>query len=182
MLERIEFERKVIHLIVGVLIVGLVYLNVIDVRILVLILITGLIISLLALGFRIPFISWVLERYDKASFLPGAIVLYFFIGIIASLVLFEKSIALAAITILTVGDFFSNVIGKRYGKHYFSKGRSFEGSVAGLIAGFFGALIFVDLLSAFIGSLFGMIAEALNLKIDDNIIIPIVAGSVISLL
>jgi dolichol kinase len=61
-----------------------------------------------------------------------------------------------------------------------------EGTIAGTLAGFFGALLFVPLTSAFLGSLIAMIAEVVKIDfndttLDDNLTVPLVAGTVILL-
>ena len=62
-----------------------------------------------------------------------------------------------------------------------------EGTVAGTIAGFLGAMIFVIPSWAFLGSLGAMVAEAIEIEmnkrhIDDNIFVPLVAGAIMLLL
>ena len=60
-----------------------------------------------------------------------------------------------------------------------------EGTIAGFVAGFIGAFVILNNpFEAFFASLTAMIAEAIEIKIkteevDDNLIIPLVAGSAI---
>ena len=55
-----------------------------------------------------------------------------------------------------------------------------------MLCAFLGSIIFVNLTEGFFGSLFAMIVEGAGLKIgvsdiDDNFIVPLVAGTVIYL-
>jgi dolichol kinase len=105
------------------------------------------------------------------------------------LLLYPKDIALASIMVLAFGDSVSHVFGIHFGKTktILSETKLLEGTVAGFIAGFIGAWVFVSPFEAFFASLAAMIAEAVEIKlgteeVDDNIIIPLVAGSVIWLM
>ena len=77
--------------------------------------------------------------------------------------------------------------GKRFGRlqHPLDKKRLYEGNLAGMLFAFLGAMLFVNPFEAFIASFFAMLAEAIDfkyLKINDNIIMPLVAASVIFIL
>ena len=57
---------------------------------------------------------------------------------------------------------------------------------AGTLAGFAGAVIFVPIPEAFLGSLVAMIAEVVKIdfnekSLDDNLVVPLVAGTVMLL-
>lgn len=102
------------------------------------------------------------------------------------MLLFPKEIAMASIMILALGDSVSHLYGLHYGKikHPLSNAKFLEGTIAGFVAGFIGALIFLPWLEAFLASLAAMIVEAIEIKIgigqvDDNLIIPIVAGTIV---
>ena len=112
----------------------------------------------------------------------------YLIGALLAVILFEKDIALAAIIILALGDSFSRLIGP-FGKikHPFNNTKFLEGVIAGIIAAFLGAILFVKPSEAIIASFFAMMLEGVNLrlgkfKIDDNITIPLIAGGVIWLI
>ena len=104
--------------------------------------------------------------------------------------LFSKEIALAAIMVLAFGDSISHLAGRYLGRTrnlFNGKSRKLlEGTVAGVFAGFLGALVFVPALEAFLGSLVAMVVEALEFEmngksIDDNLLVPLVAGTVMYL-
>ncbi|WP_099209454.1 diacylglycerol/polyprenol kinase family protein [Thermococcus henrietii] len=81
---------------------------------------------------------------------------------------FPKRIAIGAIGLATLGDALAAIIGKTFGKHRFSNGKSLEGSLAYFITGMVLLTPLVGPVPAFVGSLAGMIAEFYNLPPDDN--------------
>ena len=118
---------------------------------------------------------------------PGRGTLFFVIGSLLVIQLFELKIALAAIMVLTLGDSVSHLFGAQFGqiKNIFNgKSRKLlEGTLAGTVAGFFGAMLFVPIPEAFLGSLGAMIAEVVQIDfnektLDDNMVVPLVAGTV----
>ena len=101
---------------------------------------------------------------------------------------FPKDVALASMIILALGDSIAPLIG-RYGRirHPFSKKKFLEGAIIGFIAGFIGAIIFVEAIPALIASLVAMIIEGIDLEfrfnpLDDNIFMPLISGLVILLM
>jgi dolichol kinase len=96
--------------------------------------------------------------------------------------LFPKVIAINAFTILIISDTTSALIGRRFGRHRFLA-KSLEGSLA-----FFLSAIIVILIApkiahlpaeygiGIIAAAIGAIVEALPIKIDDNLTIPLAVG------
>ena len=111
--------------------------------------------------------------------------IFYLLGSFFAIVLFPRDIAAASIMILALGDSFSRLVGP-FGRilHPFDDTKFVEGLVAGAIAGFVGASVFVKPMEAIIASTISMFIEGFDLKIkgfkiDDNLIIPLVAGAVI---
>ncbi len=183
----LEVRRQVFHAIFGVLLAYLVYINFIDALVVFIMVIAGVGISVLSKDMNIPFFSWFLQRFERPEELrkfPGKGAIFFLTGVLVVLFLpFGKNIAAASIMILALGDSTSHIVGRYYGRidHPLNKKLKLEGTVAGIIAGFFGSALFVSLPEAFLASLFAMIAEAVEFRInereaDDNIIVPVVAA------
>jgi len=86
----------------------------------------------------------------------------------------DEKFCYASIAILAAGDGFAGVIGRRYGKHrfWFNKNKSWEGSMSGFIAAAAAGFYYAGPI-AIVGSLFGMIAGAVNRH--DNIAVPYAA-------
>jgi dolichol kinase len=97
------------------------------------------------------------------------------------IVLFPPLIAFYAMAFLSIGDSFAAIVGQKFGKHRFkNSNRTLEGS----IACFFSILLFglltmpspEYLAIILIGTFVATVAEVINLKIDDNIKMPLFSG------
>lgn len=94
--------------------------------------------------------------------------------------------AAIALVVLGVGDPCAAIIGRRYGHVRLVNGRSLEGSLAFVVSGTLAAASFValvhpqlgfvaTLVGAFVGALFGALAELFSRRIDDNFSVPLTA-------
>ncbi len=193
MLKDLEIKRKLFHMCSGILIVILADLDIINPLILTIILVLGIITSLLSVKFKFPIIYWFLENMDRNFDIkkyPGKGAITFLIGIILTLILFEKNIALASILILTIGDAVSPIVGMHFGKikNPLNNKKLIEGTIVGILAASILASIFISYKEAIIASVIGMIVETIELKIhkgyavDDNITVPLAAGLTIYVL
>ena len=81
---------------------------------------------------------------------------------------FPEGVAIGAIALATLGDALAAIIGKTFGRHRFSNGKSVEGSLAYFLTGMAILTPLVGPVPAFVGSLAGTIAEFYNLPPDDN--------------
>lgn len=194
MLTPQEMYRQVLHALIGVTTAVFYYYNLLSPLAIFLMIIIGIIASILSKRIWLPVFSFFLrhcERDNDRTTFPGKGMVFFFIGVLLVVQLFEKNIALAAIMILALGDSASHLIGGSFGqiKNIFN-GKSkklFEGTIAGTVAGCIGALFFVSIPEALVGSFAAMIAEVIEIDfnhntLDDNIVVPLVAGTVIFLM
>ena len=125
---------------------------------------------------KIP-IFHILFREQEENSIGGQV--YYFIGMILALSLFDFQIALAAILMMTLGDAAAAIFGIAFGKHWIKsiKETAWEGIAAEFI---------VDIIIAYfiIGNWYIMIPMALTATlvetifphVDDNLTIPIFAG------
>ena len=187
MLTRLELRRQLLHIFLGLILVFLLNFNLINATILFIIFIIGLAFSLLSRKFHIPIIYNLLNIFDRKEDLekfPAKGAVFYLFGAFLVVFIFPKDIAMASIMILALGDSISRLVGPYgYLKHPFHTEKFFEGFIAGTITGFLGALFFVPWLLAVIGSFISMLIEGIDLrikgfKIDDNLLIPIVAAVV----
>jgi dolichol kinase len=180
-----ELRRQVFHVLVGisVIIISL-YLPYSD-YFLFSVLLFGILLSFLSVYLKIPIVYrflCIFERDCNKRF-PGKGVLFFFMGALLSLKLFPRDIALASIIILTFSDPVSHFVGRNFGKiKLINKRKNIEGTIAGIIAGTLFSSFFVPIWLSFIGSLFAMLFELAGMKmagesIDDNLLIPLIAGT-----
>ena len=189
MLTELEIKRQLMHIFVGIILVLLLNFGLIDATALFVIFIFGLVLSLSSRKFHVPVIHRFLEIFDRKKDLkelPGKGAVFYLLGALIVVLIFPKDIAMASIMILALGDSVSRIIGPYgYLKHPFTDLKFLEGAIAGAIAGFLGALFFVPWILALIASSVSMLIEGIELKIkrfkvDDNLLIPIVAAVVMS--
>ncbi len=191
-INRFEIRRQAFHICLGLIIVVLLINNILNSLILFVILLIGILLSILSKKFKIPVIYSFLKIFERKATLktfPGKGTISFLIGCLLVLQLFDRDIALASIIVLTFGDSVSHLFGWHMGrkKHPLNCFKSIEGNIAGAITGFIGAMFFISPLPALLASFGAMTAEAVELKmnnriIDDNIIVPLVAGTIIHLI
>ena len=173
-------------MIAGLVLVILIDINLVNKLILSISIIIAILTSLISRKIKIPLIYWFLENMDRKEDLknhPGKGAIYFLVGCLLALILFDKNLALASIIILTLGDAVSPLIGIHFGKttHPLNNKKLLEGTIAGIIISFIGALMFINYKEALIASVFGMLIEAVEIKfkkeiINDNITIPLVSS------
>ncbi len=123
---------------------------------------------------------------DEVSF-PGKGFIFFFAGCLLAVKLFPLDIALASIAVLTFGDPIANMARKVYKGKKSRLFKNLAGSFVGLVVSFFAALVFVSPVYAGIAAIVGMLAESIYIKLgqgnaDDNIIIPLAAGTALYVL
>jgi dolichol kinase len=134
---------------------------------------------------KFPFFSIITQRavisdFEKKFFATAPIT--FTLGIVFSLLFFPMNIAYVSIAVLTLGDGFANIFGKIFGKNYifYNKNKTLEGTLGGFVFAFFGAILFVNPIYAFIAVFVGLFIESLPLPFGENFIIPISSGIALS--
>ncbi|MCK4669604.1 MAG: hypothetical protein KAT43_00250 [Nanoarchaeota archaeon] len=187
----LEFRRAVFHLCAGLLVIILTLLLTKDfvIPLLGTIIVIGILLSLLCRRYKLPVIETFLtyfERKEHRKVHPGRGPLLLLVGCFIALFIFEYNTALAAIMILAIGDSFTNIFGP-FGKMKTKLHRKkfLEGTIAGIIGATLGAMLFVPFGIAFVATLVAMFAELVDLEkyyLDDNILIPVVAGLIMTLL
>ena len=110
----------------------------------------------------------------------------FLIAFFLTVLLFEKCTAILACAYLVFGDFFSKSFGLAFGRRKLFE-KTLEGSLAHFIACSLAGYILLaflpyPLLNALLGALVASLVEALPLSIDDNLTVPIISASAMSVL
>jgi len=188
--RNVEIKRKLLHLILGIILVTLLMFGFIGVLHVFILTIIVIIIPLVNKRYKVPGMDWFLknfERDENLKIFPGKGFIFYLIGSLLVLLLFPKDIALPAILVLAFADSIGHLFGMRFGRirHPFVSTKFLEGWIVGLASGFIGALIFVPWHEALAASFFAMLVEGIEVKIgadevDDNLIIPLVAAIAIS--
>ena len=187
--ESLEFRRQSFHFIFGFMIVFAHWIGALRIREILTLLIIGLVIIILTTRGHLDFVKKILKKFErnrKHDFI-GSGPFYFLLAVGICFVLFPVRIAYASILILSVGDSLNHVIARnRMPKKFnlpWNRRKSLLGVFLGIIAGFFAAQFFVPWPAALIATTVAIFLETFawriwNFFIDDNLIIPLVAGGI----
>jgi len=170
-----EQARKVVHMFFGVGIAALVFFLPRD-------LIVGLLASSLFVGFilvegvvrgyRIPLITPLIRILERKGEFPGKGAFYFTASALFCVLFFQTRVVVAAILSLAVLDGVATLAGVHWGKHRITNGKSFEGSIGGILANTAVLLLLLPPLPAFAASLVAGVVELIS-PVDDNLTIPV---------
>jgi len=121
------------------------------------------------------FFDGMIRPHERAGDFSGAA--YILSTVCLVVAIYDKSVVIAALAFIIVGDTLAALIGRRFGKHKYGK-KSIEGSLACLVGTVAVALITPDLplLVGISGAFVATVVEGLPLKIDDNVSVPILSG------
>jgi len=129
--------------------------------------------------FRI-FFSSMLRKHELEGKLTGAT--WAFIGATISVFLFEKDIAVLALLFMSVGDTVAALIGQQYGKIKIGE-KTIEGFAGGLVSCIFISIFFPSVIwiNSIAGSLIASLIELSPIPVDDNLMIPLISGGMMTL-
>lgn len=188
--SKFELRRQIAHLVIGLILVFLIELNLLTVNLLIFILAIGGAISLVCRYYHLPFVYDLLIKFERPADLatfPGKGPFFMILGTLLCLLFFPVDIAKAAIIILAVGDSISHIVGRYFGKTPvpFAPNKKLEGTIVAIVLSTLGALLFVSFEKAFIASFLVISLEAVYpTKIarffDDNLLVPLLAGLIIT--
>ena len=193
-----ELARKFIHMLsLGFLIIYFLAADFFNRQIALLVLFLLLIILLeleylrIELGKKIPGLNYIwsyLRRGKERAHIGGDV--YFLIGCILVLSVFDLKIAMIAVLMTVFGDLSAALIGKRFGRHYLKslKNRAWEGIIAEFVVDFvIGFLVLFwgnfspiyDLklwIIILVMAVTATLVETIIYKMDDNLLIPVFSG------
>jgi dolichol kinase/phosphoserine phosphatase len=137
-------------------------------------------------GKNMPIISFITRLAASQSEIGGFVgaPIYFAVGIILTLLLFKTPASYAAVACFALGDSAASIFGGTISKRNlpFNKSKTPEGSLAGFLFAFLGAMVFVSPPLALAGAAIATTIEALPLPINDNLMIPLFTGLALSIL
>tara|TARA_Y100000310_G_C20285711_1_gene624763 strand:- start:134 stop:685 length:552 start_codon:yes stop_codon:yes gene_type:complete len=178
-------------MLLGIIGFFLIFYNIVTPQIIFFILFSGIFLSLICLKIKIPFISFFLDNFERKSEkqLPARAVIFAVAGSLLALQLFPRDIALASILILIFADPISHLVGKAFGKTKspIDNRKNIEGHIAGALISSLLAMFLVSPILALSGALTAMLFESLiieiqKIELDDNLIIPLAAGTIMYVL
>ena len=119
-----------------------------------------------------------LRLHEREGKYTGAT--WLFIGSTLTIAIFPKEIAVISLIYLSIGDAVASLVGRKYGKMKFYD-KTIEGSLAGLfvclLSGYLVQLS-LPLVVVFSGAFAAMFIESLPISIDDNLSVPLFAGTI----
>ncbi len=179
-----ESLRQVVHLVFGLGIAGfiLAFDRDIAISVLALALFVGFILSdAISRGYTIPVISTIIGGLERRDAVPGKGALFFAFGALFSLIFFEKEIAAIGLAVLAFLDSTTTIAGTRFGKTRIYNQKSLEGTVTGIAVTTIALSPLVPPPVALVTSVVAGLAELVS-PIDDNLVIPVAACLVLTLL
>ena len=111
----------------------------------------------------------------------------FLVSVFLTFLLFPSSIPYVSLVCITFGDFFSKMIGIRFGTKKLYKSRTLQGTLGFLAGGLMfneiaRSLFSIPLIYIIIGSIVASVVELFSEAIDDNFSVSIVTGGVLTAL
>jgi len=170
-----EIVRKLIHLFFGLGIAGMV--KCLDQPTATAILAGGLFIGIILVdlilrGYRIPGFSSLVEYGDRCDPLPGKGAFFFAVSALVCVILFPTLVVVPALVTLAVLDSVATLVGIRYGRRRIKNGKSWEGTIAGMLVTMIVLLPFLTPLGAVVVAVVSGLVELMT-PVDDNLVIPV---------
>jgi|GEM_PF-1236050 len=191
---RKEILRQLLHMVIGTIGVLNIHFNIINIYITIIIYILGFIFFLaINISSSNRFINRIFKRFERKDSLIGQGPLtlmsaYLILHIIAIIYTDLSLISTASFLIVTFGDSSSTIFGLLFQRFFlpYNKKKNLIGLMAGIIMGASAAAIVIEPIIALLAATIAMFFESLDIKvlsqkIDDNLLIPLVAFIVILL-
>lgn len=121
-----------------------------------------------------------LRSHELEGAITGAT--YYITGVLLCIIIFDKSIAIACIFFIILGDTAAALVGKRWGRTKLIGNKSLEGSAACFIVCLLITLFWINPIVGIAGAFFATLTELLPLRIDDNLTVPLISGAIMQLM
>ena len=105
---------------------------------------------------------------------------YFLMGAILTILIFPKEVAIVSLYILIISDTSAALVGRCWGRTPLVREKTLEGTLAFVVTGMIVVMIGMrsNLLWGAVAVVGAAIAELAPVEVDDNLVIPLVAGSI----
>ena len=126
------------------------------------------------------YLGIMIRAKEKKTFIGAT---YILTGSIITIVLFDKSIAMAGIAFIVVGDTAGAIIGRLWGRVRF-RTKSLEGSISFFLACCVVAIFIpgIPFWIKVVGAFTATIVEAITFYIDDNLIVPVTSAAIMQII
>jgi len=168
-----EIFRKLVHILFGLAVAGLVIAldRAAAMAVLAMGLLIGVVlIDILLRGYRVPFLSALVEFADRGDCLPGRGALFFAVSALACVILFPVPVAVPALVSVAVLDGVATLVGVRFGRIRIHNGKSLEGTAAAIIVTALALLPFLTVPGAVVMAVVAGLIELVS-PVDDNLVI-----------
>ncbi len=170
-----ELVRQLVHLLFGLAVAGMVHVAGQPAAVAILAggLFIGIVmVDLILRGCRVPLFSGLVAAFDRGDRLPGRGALYFAVSALACVILLPVTISVPALVTLAVLDSVTTMVGVRFGRTRIYNGKSWEGTLAGIIVTVLVLLPFLTVPGAVVVAIVAGLIELLS-PVDDNLVIPV---------
>ncbi|MCX6689570.1 MAG: hypothetical protein NTZ39_07780 [Methanoregula sp.] len=179
-----EIVRKLVHLFFGLGIAGMV--KVLDQPTAIAILAGGLFIGIILVdlilrGYKIPLFSSLVDYGDRCDPLPGKGAFFFAVSALVCVILFPAPVVIPALVTIAVLDSVATLVGIRYGKRRIYNGKSWEGTLSGILVTVLVLVPFLTVIGAIVVAVIAGLIELFS-PVDDNLVIPVSVCIILSAL
>jgi acyl phosphate:glycerol-3-phosphate acyltransferase len=108
--------------------------------------------------------------------------LYYLLACWVTILVFDRTVAVAALLVLACGDTAASIVGQLLGGYRLGRGKTLSGTLAFVAAALGVTLPFFPLPTALSGAVVAAVTECIPLPLNDNITIPLAAGLTFTLL
>ena len=187
MIQRSEYYRKIIH--IFNLVIPFTYLFFLESRFQVLRILVPLTLFAIVIEYlrvRLGVIKKIFNNFLISMLRVNEIdgkytgATWVFIGSTLTIAIFPKEIAVISLVYMSLGDTIAGLVGRKFGKVKFYN-KTIEGTLAGLIVCLLSGYLIqltLPLIVVFSGAFAAMFIELLPLPIDDNLSVPLFAGTI----
>ncbi len=189
--HHLEFRRQSFHFTAGIVVIFSHWAGFCRLREISVLLLLGLLISVISQYKKIPILGDFLKMFDRPrdKNFPGRGSFWFLTGVFLSFIFFDVKIAYASILIMSVGDSLNHIFPRDIPNFHtpWNPKKNWIGVSIGILTGAFAAQFFVPAGLALLAATISILLETVTLKIgdffiDDNVIVPLTAGTILTFL
>ncbi len=176
-----EIKRHIFHIVFGTILGLLFYFGIMNKMQFVILLALSGVLFLIYKYYKLPILHQImmaLEREHNMHKFPGIGAFYYMLGCTIAVWLYSPDIATASIFIVAWGDGVAGLL-----RAYSTKRiKTWSSTIFAIAVSIIAAQFFVTLIHAIIASVITMIVERFDIKLDDNLYIPILSGAILTFL